>query len=95
MVHRIVKGEEGTMHIPEYIFYLLLEHDTAGHDENAVQSMKASDFFINGEGQGGGTHCQVRINGRNNRNNSSDQKKKSKKHQDSCFDRSQSIINKR
>ena len=46
-----LKGPEGTMNIPEYIFYLLLEHDTAGQDENSVQSMKASKMFIDGEGQ--------------------------------------------
>ena len=46
-----LKGQEGTMDIPEYIFYLLLEHDIAGQDKNSVQSMQAAEMFINGEGQ--------------------------------------------
>ena len=46
-----LKGQEGTMNIPEYIFYLLLEHDIAGQDKNSVQSMQAAEMFINGEGQ--------------------------------------------
>ena len=46
-----LKEQEGTMDIPEYIFYLLLEHDIAGQDENSVQSMRAAEMFINGEGQ--------------------------------------------
>ncbi len=46
-----LKGQEGTMNIPEYIFYLLLEHDIAGQDKNSVLSMKAAEMFISGEGQ--------------------------------------------
>ena len=46
-----LKGQEDTMNIPEYIFYLLLEHDIAGQDKNSVQSMQAAEMFINGEGQ--------------------------------------------
>ena len=46
-----LKGQEGTMNIPEYIFYLLLEHDIAGQDKNSVQSMQAAEMFISGEGR--------------------------------------------